>query len=67
VLRMRSVKLPTARTNLKALPQSIEITLKRIHSIVCPHEFGDNQEAGRWKSHWAGALKNYTRPADPSM
>ena len=60
------VKLPTARANLKALPQSIEITLKRIHSILA--EFGYYQEAGGWKPyHWAGALKNFARPADTSM
>ena len=34
------VKLPTARTNLKALPQSIEITLKRIHSILAHTNLG---------------------------
>jgi hypothetical protein len=51
------VKLPTARTNLKALPQSIEITLRRIHSI---HKLGDNQETGRWEPYyWTGNLENY--------
>ena len=34
------VKLPTARTNLKALPQAIEITLKRIHSILAHTNLG---------------------------
>ena len=34
------VKLPTARTNLKALPQSIEITLRRIHSILAHTNLG---------------------------
>ena len=34
------VKLPTARINLKAMPQSIEITLKRIHSILAHTNLG---------------------------
>ena len=34
------VKLPTVRTNLKALPQSIEITLKRIPSILAHTNLG---------------------------
>ena len=40
------VKLPTARTNLKALPQSIEITLKRIHSILAHTNLGTIKKLG---------------------
>ena len=34
------VKLPTVRTNLKELPKTIEITLKRIHSILAHTNLG---------------------------
>ena len=34
------MKLPTARTNLKTLQQSIEITLKRIHNILAHTNLG---------------------------
>jgi hypothetical protein len=63
------VKLPTARTNLKALPQAIEITgIKEDTQYSCPHELGDNQETGGWEPyHWTGTLENYTRPTNTSV